>query len=160
MRKRLFAALMIALAVALMPALGHAVRPDELLADPKLEARARELSLKLRCLVCQNQSIDDSDAPLARDLRVLVRERLSAGDSDAQVLEFLVKRYGEFVLLTPPLKTSTILLWASPFVVLILAGGMLLMRARRRADAASSQSRALDADEVAKLSSILDKNSP
>lgn len=160
MRMRLFAALLIALAAILMPAPGHALRPDELLADPKLEARARDLSLKLRCLVCQNQSIDDSDAPLARDLRVLVRERLSAGDSDAQVLEFLVKRYGEFVLLTPPLKTSTILLWTSPFAVLILAGGLLLMRARRRVEAQSPASGELNADEVAKLSSILDKKSP
>lgn len=160
MRMRLFAALLIALSAIVMPAPGHALRPDELLADPKLEARARDLSLKLRCLVCQNQSIDDSDAPLARDLRVLVRERLSAGDSDAQVLEFLVKRYGEFVLLTPPLKTSTILLWASPFAVLILAGGLLLMRARRRVEAQSPASGELNADEVAKLSSILDKKSP
>ena len=93
-----------------------AVQPDEILSDPALEARARALSKELRCMVCQNQSIDDSDAPLARDLRLLVRERLKAGDSDAQVIDFLVARYGEFVLLKPRFTSHTALLWLMPAV--------------------------------------------
>jgi cytochrome c-type biogenesis protein CcmH len=95
-----------------MPA--HAVQPDEILPDAKLEERARNLSRELRCMVCQNQSIDDSDAPLARDLRLLVRERLKAGDSDKQVLDFLTTRYGDFVLLNPPMNAKTFLLWVLP----------------------------------------------
>ena len=98
-----------------------AVQPDEILSDPKLEVRARALSRELRCMVCQNQSIDDSDAPLARDLRVLVRERLVAGDSDAEVLDFLTARYGDFVLLKPRLTAHTALLWLAPFAI-VLAG--------------------------------------
>jgi cytochrome c-type biogenesis protein CcmH len=105
-----------------------AVQPDEILADPALEARARDLSKELRCMVCQNQSIDDSDAPLARDLRILVRERLTAGDSDRQVLDFLVARYGEFVLLRPPFDWHTALLWmAGPLVLLLAALGLFRM---------------------------------
>ena len=106
----------------------HAVEPDEILADPGLEARARHISQGLRCLVCQNQSIDDSQADLARDLRVLVRERLRAGDSDAAVLAFITARYGDFVLLRPPLNTHTLLLWIAPILVLALAA-VLLVRA-------------------------------
>ncbi len=110
---------MVAMALAVhAPAL--AVQPDEVLADPVLEARARGLSKELRCMVCQNQSIDDSDAPLARDLRILVRERLQAGDSDAQVLDFLVARYGEFVLLEPRFTGHTALLWLMPVIVLLI----------------------------------------
>ncbi|MBK8008483.1 MAG: cytochrome c-type biogenesis protein CcmH [Rhizobiales bacterium] len=111
-----------------------AVQPDEVLADAALEARARALSLQLRCMVCQNQSIDDSDAPLARDLRILVRERLKAGDSDTQIREFLVARYGQFVLLEPEKNRRTALLWLAPLIVL-LAGGLVLLRffSRRRA---------------------------
>ncbi len=113
-----------------------AVQPDEVLSDPALEARARALSHQLRCMVCQNQSIDDSDAPLARDLRILVRERLKAGDSDTQVREFLVARYGQFVLLEPEKNLRTALLWLAPLLVL-LAGGLVLLRffARSRAGA-------------------------
>jgi cytochrome c-type biogenesis protein CcmH len=96
-----------------------AVTPDEMLKDPALEARARQLSQELRCMVCQNQSIDDSEAPLAHDLRVLVRDRLTAGDSDSQVLDYLVSRYGEFVLLKPRFETSTLLLWGLPPLALI-----------------------------------------
>src|SRR5258705_3033992 len=99
----------------------EAVQPDEILADAALEGRARALSKELRCMVCQNQSIDDSDAPLARDLRVLVRERLQAGDSDGQVIDFLVARYGEFVLLKPRMSAHTLLLWLAPFAVLFIA---------------------------------------
>src|SRR5438034_11281899 len=113
-----------------------AVQPDEILADPKLEGRARSLSRELRCMVCQKQSIDDSEAPLARDLRVLVRERLQAGDSDAQVLDFLTARYGAFVLLKPPLTPHTALLWLAPAGVLML-GIVALVFARRRMTAAA-----------------------
>ena len=109
-----------------------AVQPDEILKDPVLEARARNLSSELRCLVCQNQSIDDSEAPLARDLRLLVRERLTQGDSDAQVLDFLVSRYGQFVLLKPRLETQTLLLWGLPPAALIAGTIGLLIAARRR----------------------------
>lgn len=125
------AALLAILLTLLMVAPSFAVRPDEVLADPVLEARAREISAGLRCLVCQNQSIDDSDADLARDLRVLVRERLVAGDSNAEVEQFLVDRYGEYVLLNPRLNSHTILLWvAAPA---LLAGGLvILLLARRR----------------------------
>ena len=106
---------LVVLALALAAAThAFAVQPDEVLTDPALEARARVLSKELRCMVCQNQSIDDSDAPLARDLRILVRERLTAGDSDGQVLDFLVARYGEFVLLKPRLELHTLLLWGAP----------------------------------------------
>lgn len=109
-----------------------AVQPDEVLKDPALEARARALSRDLRCMVCQNQSIDDSDAPLARDLRILVRERLTAGDSDRQVIDFLVARYGDFVLLKPPLTGETALLWFTPLLVLLIAGAGLWLWLRRR----------------------------
>jgi cytochrome c-type biogenesis protein CcmH len=110
----------------------HALAPGEALTDPALEARARALSQELRCMVCQNQSIDDSDADLAKDLRRLVRERLAAGDSDRSVLDYIVARYGEFVLLRPVFAPHTLLLWAAPFAAL-LAGivGMILVRRRR-----------------------------
>lgn len=117
--------------LAVLPAL--AVQPDEMLKDPGLEARARTLSAELRCLVCQNQSIDDSDAPLARDLRILIRERLSEGDSDQEALDFIVARYGEFVLLKPRLTFRTLLLWLGPFAILLL--GALFLWRRRSGDA-------------------------
>ena len=110
-----------------------AVGPDEILPDPALESRARSISAELRCLVCQNQSIDDSDAPLARDLRLLVRERLKAGSDDADVRAFVVERYGEFVLLRPVLASHTILLWAGPPLVLALAAAGIALSRRRRA---------------------------
>src|SRR5262245_50629776 len=111
MRARGFAlGLSLAIAVALQAVSAFAVQPDEILPDAKLEERARNLSRELRCMVCQNQSIDDSDAPLARDLRLLVRERLKAGDSDKQVMDFLTTRYGDFVLLNPPMNAKTFLL--------------------------------------------------
>ncbi|MBX9778170.1 MAG: cytochrome c-type biogenesis protein CcmH [Xanthobacteraceae bacterium] len=137
-----------------------AVQPDEILKDPAQEARARELSKQLRCMVCQNQSIDDSDAPLARDLRILVRERLQAGDSNSQVLDFLVQRYGEFVLLRPRLHWRTALLWLAPPVLLIGGGLILLMLARRRrgagpVDAALPQGGALTPDEERRLAGLM-----
>ena len=112
-----------------------ALSPDELLKDPAMESRARAISAQLRCLVCQNQSIDDSDAPLARDLRTLVREQLTAGKSDGEIMDFVVARYGEYVLLRPRLTAGTLLLWGTPFAVLLIASAALLMR-RRRAGAA------------------------
>ena len=123
-----------AIALCLMVAAGapaFAVQPDEVLADSALEARARVLSQELRCLVCQNQSIDDSDALLARDLRILLRERLKNGDSDRQVLDFLVARYGEFVLLRPPFGWHTLVLWLAPGL-LLAAGAIALFAAGRR----------------------------
>ena len=122
----------ILLALSMAPGLANAVTPDEMLKNPVLETRARHLSQELRCMVCQNQSIDDSEAPLAKDLRVLVRERLKAGDSDRQVLDFLVARYGVFVLLKPPLEFQTLLLWGLTPAVLLIGIGVLLIMARRR----------------------------
>ncbi|HXA70771.1 MAG TPA: cytochrome c-type biogenesis protein [Stellaceae bacterium] len=128
-------AILLAAMLGLAAASALAVEPGERLADPALEARARALSGELRCLVCQNQSIDDSNADLAHDLRVLIRERLSAGDSDAQVLQFMVHRYGDFILLRPLVKPETYLLWFGPFVVLALGalGAALYLRRSRRA---------------------------
>nr|WP_245318802.1 cytochrome c-type biogenesis protein [Consotaella salsifontis] len=129
-----------------------AVQPDEMLADPALEARARQISEGLRCLVCQNQSIDDSNADLAKDLRVLVRQRLMAGDSDEDVRDYLVSRYGEFVLLKPRLEWKTVALWGMPVVVLIIGGLFLASGARRRRPAAPT---ALTADEEAAIADLL-----
>jgi cytochrome c-type biogenesis protein CcmH len=116
----LIACAMLAAAVV-MPAGAWAVMPDEILKDPALESRARELSDKLRCVVCQNQTIDESNAPLARDLRVLVRERLVAGDTDEQAMGYIVNRYGNFVLLKPPLQLNTLLLWLAPLIIAAIA---------------------------------------
>ena len=144
-----------ALALALLASPALAVQPDEILKDPALETRARALSQELRCMVCQNQSIDDSDAPLAKDLRVLVRERLTAGDSDNQVIDFLVSRYGEFVLLKPRLSLHTILLWAAPFAVLVIAA-LAFVLARRRA-VPESLTR-LSPEEEARVNALLDRS--
>lgn len=119
-------------AMLLAPSVVHAVQPDEIMANPEQEARARALSRELRCMVCQNQSIDDSDAPLARDLRLLVRERIAAGSTDAQVMDFLVSRYGEFVLLKPRLEGHTLVLWLIPPLALIGGGAALWFYNRRR----------------------------
>jgi cytochrome c-type biogenesis protein CcmH len=129
--------LVLFLAMALLAALpAHAVEPDEVLQDPALEARAREISEGLRCLVCQNQSIDDSGAPLAKDLRLLVRERLKAGDSNQQIVDFIVARYGEFVLLKPRFETLTLVLWlATPAVFLAAILIIALAFRGRRAEA-------------------------
>jgi len=110
----------VALSLTLIAGMAHAVQPDEIMRDPAQEARARALSREIRCMVCQNQSIDDSDAPLARDLRILVRERIAAGDSDAKVLDYLVERYGQFVLLKPSFDSSTLILWLFPPLVLLI----------------------------------------
>jgi cytochrome c-type biogenesis protein CcmH len=147
---RLAAILFLALMIATPAA--HAVQPDEVLADPALEARARALSAELRCMVCQNQAIDDSDAPLARDLRILLRERLSAGDTDDEVIAFLVARYGDFILLRPPVALNTALLWLAPPAVLLIGGlvAVALFR-RRRADVPAALSDA----EKARLAEII-----
>ncbi len=136
----------------------RAVQPDEIMSDTAKEARARDLSRELRCMVCQNQSIDDSEAPLARDLRLLVRERIAAGDSDAQVIDFLVARYGEFVLLKPRLNSRTWLLWLLPPLALAGGGAALWAYSRRRSRAASSEDQSplkLSADEQARLELLM-----
>lgn len=145
---RLVRALLLSLAL-LVPLGAHAVEPGEMLADPKLEARARAIASELRCLVCQNQSIDDSDAPLAKDLRIIVREKLKEGASDADVRAFVVSRYGEFVLLRPPVKPETIALWAAPLLAL-LAGAWAIFSAakRRRRERAGSPSALTDAERA------------
>jgi cytochrome c-type biogenesis protein CcmH len=135
---------------------GFAVQPDEVLSDPALEARARALSQELRCLVCQNQSIDDSDALLARDLRLLLRESLKNGDSDKQVLDFLVARYGEFVLLRPPLGWHTILLWVAPGL-LLAAGAIVLFAAARRRSRPILTEPPLTSKEIARLKRLQDR---
>ena len=133
-----------------------AVEPDEMLADPGLEQRARTLSRELRCMVCQNQSIDDSAAPLARDLRILVRERLKAGDADQQVLDFLVARYGEFVLLKPRFEWQTALLWITPLAALLLGASAMVAAVRRQNRAVAPSDGVLSAAEEARLSELTD----
>jgi len=130
-----------------------AVNPDEVLADPALEARARALSAQLRCMVCQNQSIDDSNAELAKDLRVLVREQITAGDSDEAVIDYVVSRYGEFVLLKPRLETKTLLLWGAPIVLLLAGAAVMIVSARRRSGRATGTP--LSAEERARLDAVL-----
>lgn len=137
----------------------QAVQPDEVLQDEALEKRAREISLELRCLVCQNQSIDDSDAPLAKDLRVLVRERLTKGDTDQQVIDFIVARYGEFVLLRPRFAPHTLLLWFAP-PILFLIGIIVLVRYYRRRPATprAAAAKTLTAKEKRELDKLLKKS--
>jgi len=148
-RVRAGAALML-LAALVTPA--HAVQPDEVLKDPALEHRAREISAELRCLVCQNQSIDDSDAPLAKDLRLIVRERLEKGDSDTAVRNYVVARYGEFVLLRPVFALHTLLLWLTPVLAVLLGGFGIWRLARRRRPAPT---RGLSAAEEAEVAALL-----
>ena len=152
MTRALFTIMLLLSAMAALPA--WAVRPDEMLADPKLEARAREVGQELRCLVCRNQSIDDSDADLAHDLRVLVRERIKAGDSNDQVIGFVRARYGDFVLLRPPFETGTLLLWGGPALILLLgAFGIHRYYHRRRRN---DEPPALSAEERRRLKALLD----
>ena len=137
----------------LAPLAARAVQPDEIMTDPRLEARARALSAQLRCLVCQNESIDESHADLARDLRVLVRERLQAGDSDEQIRAFLVGRYGDFILLKPPFKLETWLLWGAPLLILLAGGGIIFVARRRQKSLAQENS--LSEAERATLEAML-----
>ncbi len=145
------AAALVALTLALGAAPSLAVQPDELMKDSALEARARALSAELRCMVCQNQSIDDSDAPLARDIRILIRQRIAGGESNDAVRSYLVSRYGDFILLKPPLKPETLLLWLSAPLTLS-AGLAAVLLARRRAPAAPPL---LSADEERRLASLM-----
>ena len=154
MRLPALAAVTLLLGFAAMNTVARAVMPGEMLSDPALEARARALSQELRCLVCQNQSIDDSNAPLARDLRVILRERLRAGDSDGQAMAYLQARYGNFVLLKPPFELSTALLWLGPALILTAAGGIFLGFARRaqsQPDAALPPLTELERQQIAAL---------
>lgn len=155
MRRGLWALILGTLLLSISPA--HAVNPDEMLKDPKQEERARDLSKGLRCLVCQNQSIDDSDAELARDLRVIVRERIAAGDSNEQVEKFVVDRYGDYVLLKPPFKATTYVLWFGPLALFLIAIGVMVGFYRRRgaATAATQVSAKLTADEERKLKKLI-----
>ena len=143
--------LLMVLAIAFSATVARAVLPDEVLEDPVLESRARALSAELRCLVCQNQSIDDSNAELARDLRILVRERLVAGDTNEEVMAFIVSRYGEFVLLKPKFSIQNLALWGTPLVVILAGGAFLLLRGR----GARTQPGRLSADEEERLGEIL-----
>ncbi len=137
---------------AILPA--RAVQPDEMLTDPKLETQARALSAGLRCMVCQNQSIDDSDAPLAHDIRVLIRERLSKGDSEEAIKVFLVSRYGDFILLRPPLQAETLLLWGgAPFI--LIAGAAFLIAAMRRKGRAALAPAPLTSAEQRRVASLM-----
>ncbi|MFK0163661.1 cytochrome c-type biogenesis protein CcmH [Rhizobium sp. NPDC090279] len=147
--------LFLCLVALLAPMSAFAVNPDEVLPDPALEARARTISAELRCMVCQNQSIDDSNADLARDLRLLVRRRLADGDTDRQVLDYIVSRYGEFVLLKPRLSEKTYFLWGAPIVLFMVSGLALAVYARRRAGKPTGKP--LSADEEAQLKDILGK---
>ena len=148
--------LVVLLALLASPVL--AVQPGEMLADPKLEARARSISEELRCLVCQNQSIDESDADLAHDLRVLLRERLLAGDSDAQAIKYIVDRYGQFVLLKPPVEPATYALWLSPLLLVLCgAAGIVVYLRRRRAQLEPA---ALSAAEEAELKRLIEEGGP
>ncbi len=140
---------------ALVSVPAYAVEPGEMLKDPALEVRAREIGAELRCLVCQNQSIDDSNADLARDLRRVVRERLVAGDTNGQVMDFVVARYGDFVLLRPPFKPATALLWAGPALVLVVGIAGIVVWFRRRGSGSVEPS-ALTAEEERRVRALLD----
>ena len=144
------------LVLLLSAAVAHAVTPEEMLDDPAQEARARDLSTELRCMVCQNQSIDDSDAPLAADLRVLLRERIVAGDTDEQVMDFLVSRYGEFILLKPRFNPQTALLWLTPVLLLVVGGVMTMVVLRRRRSQPNTIASELTSDEQAALKRALE----
>ena len=156
MKKRsVFAVLLLGAALAFQGTAALAVNPDEVLSDPALEKRARTISGELRCMVCQNESIDDSNAELARDLRILVRDRLKQGDSDEQVMDFIVDRYGEFVLLKPRLNVRTVLLWGFPVIVLLI-GGVALIFAFRTRRQVSEAPMPLSENEKTELSRLLD----
>lgn len=155
-----FATLLPKVGVGIVSEAAAANSPDEVLEDPEMEERARALAKELRCLVCQNQSIDDSDADLARDLRRLVRERLLAGDTDDEIIEFVTQRYGDFVLLRPPVKPSTWVLWYGPPVLFVVAGFAVVFYVRRRRHAPVTEPiDELSNEEQAKLDQLLDRRS-
>ncbi len=157
--RRILGCVLLALALVASP-IAHAVQPDEIMSDPAKESRARALSRELRCMVCQNQSIDDSDAPLARDLRLLVRERIASGDTDNQVLDFLVARYGQFVLLKPRFERQTVLLWLLPPLLLIGGGVALWLQVRRRGRLTPDSVSRLPAEEEARLAALMKAEKP
>ena len=144
-------------ALVLVSVVARAVEPDEILKDPAQEARAREITRELRCVVCQNQSVDDSDAPLAKDIRVLVRERIAAGESDDAVKDFIVQRYGQYVLLRPPFAMDTALIWIGPFALFAIALGTALLFLRRDRDDAS-QPKPLTPEEESRLDARLQED--
>ena len=146
----------LALAVSVSGGSAWAIQPDEMLSNPKLEARARAIDKELRCLVCQNESIDDSNADLAHDLRVLVRQRVAAGDSDQQVKQYIVARYGNYVLLKPPFDAETYLLWLGPLVLLVIGAGAAILYYRRAARVA--QTAPLSAEETRRLAALIGDN--
>ena len=148
---------LLAIVLTLLAAPAAGVEPDEILSDPALETRARAISKQLRCLVCQNQSIDDSDAPLARDLRIVVRERLTAGASDDEVIGFVTARYGDFVLLSPPFKAKTLALWLGPAAILLIGLAAVALYLRRRRAAPAAEAPALSERERARLGRLLDE---
>ncbi|MEQ1670048.1 MAG: cytochrome c-type biogenesis protein [Hyphomicrobium sp.] len=148
----------LAVTVGLAAPAAFAVTPDEMLKDPAMEARAREISQVLRCVVCQNQSIDDSNAPLAQDLRILVRDRLKAGDSNAAAIDFIVERYGNFVLLKPPMQTNTLLLWFGPAIFLLIAGFAFMRFFRKPGTAPAAERTAeLTADERRRVEALMNE---
>jgi cytochrome c-type biogenesis protein CcmH len=156
-RRSLLTLLLAVVMLVIAAANAGAVQPDEVLPDPALEARARAISEGLRCLVCQNQSIDDSDAPLAKDLRLLVRERLKAGDNDQQIVDFVVARYGEFVLLKPRLSPHTLILWFATPILFAAALLLIWMAYRRQKSAAAEGLGPLSASEARRLKRLLDE---
>ena len=149
-------AFLLVLLLTVLPATA-AIEPGDRLADPALEMRARTLFKEIRCLVCQSESIDTSNADLARDLRILVRERLKAGESDQEVLEYLVARYGDFILLRPPMKLGTALLWFGPFLALVLGAGVVLYFACRKRDDLEFTAAPLSAEESARLAQLVER---
>ena len=155
MRVLLLIALLIGVSAA--PPSARAVEPDEMLDDPKLEARARKISQGLRCMVCQNENIDESNAPLAKDLRILLRERLKAGDTDEQAVDYIVSRYGEYVLLKPRFAPHTLLLWTGPFLLLILGAAILWRKRRTVAARAAETESALSEEERKRLRQLLEE---
>lgn len=154
-RQPLIALSLIALALFAQPPAAQAVQPDEILADPALEARAREITAQLRCVVCRNESVDDSNADIARDIRLMVRERLVAGDTNEQAIQFMVDRFGEFVLLNPRVTGSNLMLWLAGPAFLVTGLGIALVANRRRK--ASAPETALSQDEEARLKALLDE---
>lgn len=150
--------IVLALVLALLAAPAFAIDPGEAFKDPAAEERARGLFRELRCMVCQNQSIDESDAPLAKDLRLLVREHLQRGETDAQIKAFLVARYGDFVLLKPPVSASTWLLWGAPAAVLVIGGAIALVAVRRKRGLAGPQP--LSEDEKARVAALTRQDTP
>ena len=159
--KKLFLSFMILFVALSFHGQAKAIEPDEILSDPTLEMRAREVSKQLRCVVCQNQSIDDSNAELARDMRLLVRDRMLAGDSNQGVLDYMVDRYGDYVLLEPPFKASTMLLWLGPFILIVLGSLAVVLYYRKQPKGTQPGSEAgvaLSSEERAKLASVLSNN--